>query len=514
MKNFIVVHKAAKIFFAAFLFFGNLFATDPKLLAKLQPYVVSIKSRSIVAAYGEVSAAAGTGFIVDLKNGYIITNAHVASCNKVIAEYLAILSSGKEITLKLIYSDPLADVAILQADPKELDVKSDLTFCNKQAHVGTNVLIIGKNENHHFSTQTGVVANPNEIEGHMPQHAMRISLNVQGGGSGSMVYDIQSGKVIGIIFASNMATSAFALPISYAIDILMRLREGKKPKRFSLGAILEYCSLDNLVKYYGFSKEQAKEYADKYPQAFHRALKVESIFPESPADGVLQIGDCILKINGQELGPNLYLLDKTISELGEADKPIELLVIRKGKKIELSLKPYNMNDRQVKRMVVFGGATFFEADDVMIRRSGLKGKNRVLITNARIGSGFIEKLPMFPGSNQALVCVEKLGDNEIYTLNDVIKSIPELMKTGRFTITYRNYGIKIGYNSKIIFNQTSLMEEITVFEQDGMPEEFSFNDQAHNWEIRSIPTSVNPRDKVIIDPLASISGNNSLNLPN
>ncbi len=476
-----------KFVFASLLFFSNLGAggafasADPKLLAKLQPYVVSIKSRSIVAAYGEVSPSAGTGFIVDVKNGYIFSNAHVAASHKVIAQYLATLSTGKEIPLKLIYSDPAADIAVFQGDLQDINLKHDLKFSRDPVEVGTNVLIIGKNENRHFSTQTGVVANPNEIEGNLPQHAMRISLNMQGGGSGSLVYNIASGKVIGIIFASNMATSAFAISIAYGLDILEVLKAKKEPQRFASGAILGYGTIGDLVKYYRFPEVVAAAYVKKYPQSFHRALKIVTILPGSPAEGVLEVGDCVLEINGHELGPNLYSFDKIINELGVANKKAELKVIRYGRELKLAIAPYNMNERQVNRMIVFGGATFFEADDVMIRRSGLSGKNRVLITNARLGSGFIEKLPMFPGSNHALICVEKLGDHDIFTLDDVAKAIPQLMKTGHFTIAFRNYGIKIGYDEKIIFNQGRSLEEITIFEQDGQADEFRFNKQTHGW---------------------------------
>lgn len=488
MNFFFVREKLAKLAFASFVFACSICANaDPKLLAKLQPYVVSIKSRGIVAAYGDVSPSAGTGFIADIKNGYIFSNAHVASSHKVIAQYFATLSTGKEIPLKLIYSDPEADIAIFQGDVKNLELKHDLEFSRSHPAVGTNVLIIGKNENRHFSTQTGIVANPNEIEGALPQHSMRISLNMQGGGSGSMVYDIASGKVIGIIFASNMSTSAFAIPIAYGLDILDAIQKDQEPKRFATGAIIGYCSIDDLLKYYNFSEEIAGDYIKKYPQSFHRALKVVTILPDSPAEGVLEVGDCILEINGKELGPDLYKFDKVINDVGLEGKEAELKVIRYGKELKLKIKPYNMNARQVKRMIVFGGATFFEADDVMIRRSGLSGKNRVLITNARLGSGFIEKLPMFPGTNHALICVEKLGDYDIFNLDDVVKAIPHLIKTGNFTIAFRNYGIKIGYDEKIIFNQRRLLEEITIFEHDGHPEEFRFDDQKHEWVMTHLP---------------------------
>jgi len=500
-----ILFKLTKVIFVSFIFLSSLFcSTNPKLLAKLQPYVVSIKSRSVVAAYGDVSPIAGTGFIVDIKNGYIFSNAHVAAGNKVVPEYVATLSTGKEIILKLIYSDPAADIAVFQGDLQNIELKNDMPLSDSPVHIGTNVLIIGKNENRHFSTQTGVVANTNEIEGHLPQHAMRISLNMQGGGSGSLVYDVTSEKVIGIIFASNLSTSAFALPITYGIDILKALKAGKEPKKFGLGAILHYAALDDLIKYYSFSEELANDYAKKYPDSFRRVLKVHSILPDTPAEGVLEVGDCILEIDGKEIGPNLYKMDKIVNELGEAGKKVELLVVRYGEKLKLTLTPYNMNERQVSRMIVFGGATFFEADDVMVRRSGLKGKNRVLITNARLGSSFIEKLPMFPGSNQALICVEKLGKYDICTLDDVAKAIPSLLENGRFTIAFRNYGIKIGYDEKVIFNQGRLLEEINVFEQDGAAEEFKFDKTTHQWSLNKIQPEV-PKMELDLTPRAEKS---------
>ena len=70
--------------------------------------------------------------------------------NKVIAEYLATLSSGKEIPLKLIYSDPTADIAVFQGDLKDMGLTEDLSLSSDSIQTGTNVLIIGKRFKAHF----------------------------------------------------------------------------------------------------------------------------------------------------------------------------------------------------------------------------------------------------------------------------------------------------------------------------------------------------------------------------
>ena len=64
------------------------------------------------------------------------SNAHAAG-NKLLRN-LATLSSGKEIPLKLIYSDPTADIAIFQVDLHDLGLTDDLALSHEPVRIGTN----------------------------------------------------------------------------------------------------------------------------------------------------------------------------------------------------------------------------------------------------------------------------------------------------------------------------------------------------------------------------------------
>src|SRR5437762_1481914 len=65
----------------------------------------------------EPQIAAGSGVIVDAKNGYVITNAHVV---KDAREIQITLKDNRRLPAKLVGADPGTDIAVLKVDPKGL----------------------------------------------------------------------------------------------------------------------------------------------------------------------------------------------------------------------------------------------------------------------------------------------------------------------------------------------------------------------------------------------------------
>src|SRR5258705_6558625 len=65
----------------------------------------------------EPQVAAGSGVIVDAKNGYIITNAHVV---KDAREILVTLRDNRRLPAKLVGVDPGTDVAAGNVEPQRL----------------------------------------------------------------------------------------------------------------------------------------------------------------------------------------------------------------------------------------------------------------------------------------------------------------------------------------------------------------------------------------------------------
>src|SRR5215212_6269601 len=65
----------------------------------------------------EPQIAAGSGVIVDAKNGYVVTNAHVVKDAREIA---VTLKDNRRVPAKLVGADPGTDIALLKIEPKNL----------------------------------------------------------------------------------------------------------------------------------------------------------------------------------------------------------------------------------------------------------------------------------------------------------------------------------------------------------------------------------------------------------
>ena len=75
-------------------------------------------------------AGTGTGFVYDTdgKNAYIMTNHHVIDSSD---EIKITLTSGESIEAKVLGSDELADIAVLQIDKKYLFLRFFIYFLKK-----------------------------------------------------------------------------------------------------------------------------------------------------------------------------------------------------------------------------------------------------------------------------------------------------------------------------------------------------------------------------------------------
>lgn len=470
--------------------------TDPKdpansatnLYITSQPYIVSIEVRTTLAGYSEEGTTYGTGAILDKDQGYILANAHVAKPDGVIDHYDVTLHDGTVIQAQLLYADPWHDFAILKTDPKMLkSIPNSMPTKRNAVHLGEPVLIIGKNENNHFSSQTGTIASAFETSDVLPSQVFRISLNAQGGASGSPIFN-KNGKVIGILYASNGLTSAFAIPIDYPLDALEFIKQGKKPPRFGTGAIFGFTPLEDLVRYDSFATEKAEGIKQKFPLAFSRVLSVRTALKGSPAEDQLMPGDTLIKINGNDVGPSLYNLDKITNEEGEKGaKKITFEVIRHGETKTIDVGLYDLNTHRLKRMLHFGKAVFYEVDDEIVRRTD--AKRGVFVTNRKPGGGFHDQIPAIhrsSGSAASLVEITNVDGTIIENLDQLIKLLPALMKKKDFYINIRNFGAEIGYNNEPYFVQNEQIRYIPYRATDGLPELYTFNEEKYNWEMQII----------------------------
>ena len=454
-----------------------------------QPYIVSIEIRTTLAGYSEEGTSYGTGAILNKDQGYILTNAHVAKPDGVIDHYDVTLHDGTVIKAQLFYVDPWHDFAILKTDPEKLrNIPNSMPTKRNAVQLGDPVLIIGKNENNHFSSQTGTIASAFETSDVLPGQVFRISLNAQGGASGSPVFNAE-GNIIGFLYASNGLTSAFAIPIDYALDVLEYISKNKTPPRYGTGAIFGFTTLSDLVRYDSFPGEKADEIKQKFPLAFSRVLTVRTTLKGSPSEEQLMAGDALIKINGQDIGPSLYDLDKITNEEGaKGSKKITFDIIRHGEPKKIDVGLYDLNTYTLRRMLHFGKAIFYEIDDSIVRRTN--APRGVFVTNRKPGGGFYDQIPAIQrsggGGTSSLVAIMNIDGNPIQTLDDFIKLLPNLMKKKDFYIKIRNFGTEFGYNNEPYFLQNDQLRYIPYCATDGLPELYTFDNEKHVWEMKII----------------------------
>ena len=229
--------------------------------------------------------SAGSGVIVDAKNGYIITNHHVVENA---SEITITLLDNRTFSAKVIGTDEGADIAVLQAKQPNLVAMS----LGDSAHleVGDYVVAIGNPFGLQHTVTAGIVSalgrtgiNPDGYEDFIQTDA-----SINPGNSGGALVNLR-GELIGINSAILSRSGGnigigFAIPVNMAKGVMDQLIKYGQVKRGVLG-----------VNIYGVTPDIAKEFGLTETSG---AL-VAGVAQGSAAERAgVKTGDIITSING------------------------------------------------------------------------------------------------------------------------------------------------------------------------------------------------------------------------
>lgn len=265
----------------------------------------------------------GTGFIVSQDDGLVVTNRHVVS--DVEATYTLIDQDGQEHAVEKIYRDPVNDLAILQTSAR---LPALPLADSDQIRVGETVIAIGTALGEFRQTvTTGVVSGLGRgiqteaafLASERIDNLIQTDAAINPGNSGGPLLN-NRGEVIGINVAMAAAENiGFAIPINVVKDSLQNFNQTGRFDRPMLG-----------VRYKIIPQETAL--LNDVPQG---AYLIE-IIPNSTASQMdLQLGDIIIKINGQKVADNQGGLAGIINRQKIGDE-ITLQVWRNGETLDLS----------------------------------------------------------------------------------------------------------------------------------------------------------------------------------
>lgn len=235
------------------------------------------------------ASSLGSGFIIDAKNGYVITNNHVIRDAEIISVTLV-----NDITLdaQIIGVDEKTDLAVLKVNTTDLDL-TDVSFGDSDAlRVGDWLLAIGNPFGLGGSVTTGILsARARDIQSGPYDDYLQTDASINRGNSGGPLFNME-GKVIGINTAIFSPTGGsvgigFAIPSDLAKPVISQIIEYGHTRRGWLGIRIQTVT---------------EEIAESLGLSETKGALIASINKGGPANKAkLQAGDVVLKINDQEI---------------------------------------------------------------------------------------------------------------------------------------------------------------------------------------------------------------------
>lgn len=465
------------VFFTSQSFGGN-GIIGSKVIDKAKKSIVTIETRISVSAYSSLGSWSGTGFIVDKKNGFIVTNCHIVG-RASIGTYFVTFYNGKQAEARLIYYDAWQDQAILKVDPKDIpDCSSEIQFSDEDPKVNQSIFIVGNNEGKEFSIHYGTISSLYEVNGDMPQHSYIINVNTFGGSSGSPIIN-SNGDAVALNYGGG-ETFALALNGKYVKRIVNDLRSNRKIVRKHIGVIANLYSLDKAVKHRKFPEDVMDSYLKQFPDTRNKVLSVEYIMQGSPAEKYLKAGDIIWAVNDVIVGGDLYKLDNMMDN---AVNDLSFTIYRDGEKINFTVELYDVEANKVTKILNFGGATFFEADDFTSAKSGVE-LGRLYLVNVQTGSSFSSIRLNSSHNDRSFYRIAMISINGHNTkkLDDLIKIVPSLIDQKFIVVDLQNYlPYYQAFGNILMSDHLSLSADIILDSIDTEPRVLEYLPEKMEW---------------------------------
>jgi serine protease Do len=284
-----------------------------------------------------IQRAAGSGFIINAKEGFILTNNHVVEDATKI-EVLLYADDETTYSAKVIGRDVLTDSALIQLIDKPSTPLAEARFGDSsQMQPGDWVMAIGNPFSLAHTISVGVISatkRPFQVTDQRSNEMLQTDAAINPGNSGGPLLNIR-GEVIGINTAiiSNGQSEGnigigFAVPINTVRDLLPQLREGKVIRGrigVSVGVV-------------------PREGYEEFGLKSRSGAIVSSVLPNSPAGKAgIEPGDVVVEYNGRPVTNRDELVKMVVATKPGTTVPVKVLRSKQEKTMTVTVEQLDLD---------------------------------------------------------------------------------------------------------------------------------------------------------------------------
>ncbi|HEY5829453.1 MAG TPA: Do family serine endopeptidase [Hyphomicrobiaceae bacterium] len=265
----------------------------------------------------------GSGFVIDGKEGYVVTNNHVIEgADEIIVNF----NDGTKLKVdKVIGKDTKTDLALLKVSPKK-PLPSVPFGSSNRIKVGDWVMAIGNPFGLGGSVTVGIIsAKQRDINSGPYDDYLQTDAAINKGNSGGPLFNME-GEVIGVNTAIISPTGGsigigFAVPSDTALVVIDQLREFGETRRGWLGVKIQTIT-DDIAEASGIKE--------------NTGALVASVTAGSPAAKAgIQDGDVILKFDGKDV-TSMRGLPRLVAQT-PIGKDVDVELLRKGQRVTIKV---------------------------------------------------------------------------------------------------------------------------------------------------------------------------------
>ncbi len=257
----------------------------------------------------------GSGFVIDAKEGIIVTNNHVIDG----ADDIEInFADGSKLKAELVGADSKTDLAVLKVKPVKPLTEVPLGESGTM-RIGDWVMAIGNPFGLGGTVTVGIIsARGRDINSGPYDNFIQTDAAINRGNSGGPLFNMK-GEVIGINTAIISPSGGsigigFAVPTELAVNVIDQLREFGETRRGWLGVRIQPVT---------------DEIAESLGMDGAKGALVAGVIRGGPVDdGSIEPGDVIIRFDGKDVD-SMRDLPRVVAE-SPVGKAVDVIVIRKG----------------------------------------------------------------------------------------------------------------------------------------------------------------------------------------